>query len=110
MGGVAGKPKPLELSPHDRDRLARKCKSLSTAYSQCMKANTDNSRSCSNLETSLVTCYAGDLAKEAADKHQRCYMSLMNSGGGGGKRNCDEYVEEMKQGLRKYNLYPFITT
>eukprot|EP00879_Flechtneria_rotunda_P010011 GHRR01010467.1.p1 GENE.GHRR01010467.1~~GHRR01010467.1.p1 ORF type:complete len:108 (+),score=13.84 GHRR01010467.1:237-560(+) len=105
MGGWVSK-QPL-LSTADEHRLARKCKSLSTAYSKCHKANPNNAKACNNLETSLVMCYAADLCKPESDAHQKCYMSLMNTGRYKGKMDCEETVNAMKLGLKKYKLYPF---
>jgi hypothetical protein len=54
MGGSSSK-----LSTSEEHRLARKCKTLSQAYARCHKANAGAAASaCSNLETSLVQCYA----------------------------------------------------
>jgi hypothetical protein len=99
--------KQAELSVAESDRLARKCKSLATAYRKCHRANPSQPQACSNLETSLVTCFASDLCPEAAEAHQKCYMSLMNTGGYHGKHDCEQYVAAMKSCLQKYKLYPF---
>eukprot|EP00878_Enallax_costatus_P007600 GHUV01007957.1.p1 GENE.GHUV01007957.1~~GHUV01007957.1.p1 ORF type:complete len:106 (+),score=15.06 GHUV01007957.1:424-741(+) len=102
MGGSSSK-----LTPADEQRLGKKCKTLSTTYQKCHKANPTKPSACSNLETSLVMCYAGDLCKDAYAAHEKCYMSLMNTGYYQGKRDCDETVNAMKMCLKKYELYPF---
>lgn len=105
MGGMVSKQP--QLSVADEHRLARKCKSLSQAYARCHKANPSNEAACNNLQTSLVMCYAADLCKEAAAAHERCYMSVINTGRYQGKMDCEETVQAMKDCLRKYKLYPF---
>lgn len=73
-------PQPEPLAQKDIDRLTRKCKSLSTAYAKCMHVNKTDPGACTNLETALVACWGGDLFKELSEEHQRCYMSLINTG------------------------------
>jgi Holliday junction resolvase RusA-like endonuclease len=108
MGGYFSKGGSTVLSTAEEHRLARKCKSLSQAYTRCHKANPGDARACSNLETSLVMCYAADLCKEASEAHQRCYMSIMNTGRApDGRRDCDVTVKAMQDCLKKYRLYPF---
>lgn len=105
MGGWFSKQP--QLSTADEHRLSRKCKSLSHAYARCHKANPNDAQACNNLQTSLVMCYAQDLCKEAAAAHERCYMSLINTGRYQGKMHCDETVQQMKDCLKRYKLYPF---
>jgi hypothetical protein len=103
MGAGGSKP---QVSPEEYDRIQRKCKPLLVAYQRCQKANPGDPKACSNLDTSLVTCYAKQLVTDAAQEHERCFMSLMNTGGYKGKHNCDAYVEAMRKGLKQHKLYP----
>eukprot|EP00882_Tetradesmus_deserticola_P018792 GHRQ01020180.1.p1 GENE.GHRQ01020180.1~~GHRQ01020180.1.p1 ORF type:complete len:132 (+),score=5.21 GHRQ01020180.1:390-785(+) len=79
MGGLLSR-NSSKLSTADERHLARKCNTVATAYSKCHKANPNEPRACNNLQTSLVMCYAADLCKEASEAHQKCYMSVINTG------------------------------
>jgi hypothetical protein len=58
MGGWLSKDSSSKLSTADEHHLARKCKSIATAYSKCHKANPNDPKACNNLQISLVMCYA----------------------------------------------------
>ncbi|KAF8057753.1 tmem209 [Scenedesmus sp. PABB004] len=132
-----------KLHPAEEQRLGKKCRTLSTAWSKCHKANPDDARACANLETALVQvgararrrgrpaagagagavrrrgearrthaharaqCYAAELCKPQSEAHQRCYMSLMNTGYYQMRRDCEETVDAMKACLKRVKLYPF---
>lgn len=75
------------LQPEDASRLERKCRSISAALSRCRAANGDSHAvACANLSNSLLACQASVLCRDAADAHQRCYTSLMNTGCAGCRR------------------------
>lgn len=107
MGGWLSRDSSSTLSTADAHHLGRKCKTLATAYSKCHKANPNDPKACNNLQTSLVMCYAADLCKQASDAHQKCYMSVINTGYYQGRRTCEPEVNALKQCLTKYKLYPF---
>jgi hypothetical protein len=63
MGGWLSRDSSSKLSTADEHHLARKCKSVATAYSKCHKANPNDPKACNNLQTSLVMCYAAGEAQ-----------------------------------------------
>lgn len=74
MGGWFSK-QDSQLSAADEHRLGRKCKAVTQAYSRCHKANPADPRACSNLETSLIMCYATGvigLCATEASRHAEC--------------------------------------
>jgi hypothetical protein len=73
MGGWLSRDSSSKLSTADEHHLARKCKSIATAYSKCHKANPNDPKACNNLQTSLVMCYAAGASCSTSTVRQQLH-------------------------------------
>jgi hypothetical protein len=108
MGSSASKP-----TAEEEQRIGKKCAQRQSALKACLAANSGAAGACERLETALVMCYAAEIpgCKAAVAEHERCFTSLMNTGGftRDGKRrgNCDPELAALKAGLKQRGLFPF---
>ncbi|KAI8474103.1 MAG: hypothetical protein J3K34DRAFT_518417 [Monoraphidium minutum] len=107
MGARASKP-----SAEEEVRIARKCAARRTAYQGCLAANKGEPRACERLETALAMCFAAELpgCAAASEDHQRCFMSVVNTGRYKGRLGCGPELDALKAGLKRHGLYPFAAT
>ncbi|GBF92798.1 hypothetical protein Rsub_05417 [Raphidocelis subcapitata] len=98
------------VSAEEEARIMRKCNARRSAMLLCRAANPENpQQACERLEAALAMCFAGEVPalKAASAQHERCFTSLMNTGGYQRRRHCDPELGELKAGLTRAGLFPF---